>query len=450
LPNIPAVDPNVTEVSLTIFGSLEFRVKNDGGPVSMVAPQGLQFQTSPVPEPGTFAMLGILGLCLGGYAWRKRRRVCLDRTMLLFSTVVWFLLLCSASNADIVTSVAGNGYAYGSTGYSYAPDRVVSTGDCELPRASMDVSDSIDYGGVRYARSIAEAYGNTCPANPGLRLRTHATALGGGDAYTFTNANAWGVVQWGDTIRISGVSERPSHLAINLRVVGQLGYTAYSGRQQVDFSVGVANVSGWELDGTSADAWRWANNVSFFPRPGDHIDPLITDTSTFALRRGGYWGAHDQDLLVSLPTTDDFSFTEPFPVDPTGFAGNEEVGSQYHWTQKFLIPYSEDIDAYNLNIFAFSGVAASWDATGGVDSWNTITLESVTFVDGTAVPGAITFDSGFSLPNVPEPGTLSLVGILGVCLGGYAWRKRRQCGKGPSALHDSEITATPYTTGYHI
>jgi hypothetical protein len=72
LPNIPAVDPNVTEVSLTIFGSLEFRVKNDGGPVSVVAPQGLQFQTSPVPEPGTFAMLGILGVCLGGYVWRKR------------------------------------------------------------------------------------------------------------------------------------------------------------------------------------------------------------------------------------------------------------------------------------------------------------------------------------------------------------------------------------------
>jgi hypothetical protein len=30
---------------------------------------------SVVPEPGTFSLLGVLGMCLGGYVWRKRRRV---------------------------------------------------------------------------------------------------------------------------------------------------------------------------------------------------------------------------------------------------------------------------------------------------------------------------------------------------------------------------------------
>ena len=44
-----------------------------GGPYAFAT--SLAADGVPLPEPGTLSLLGILGVCLGGYAWRRRRRV---------------------------------------------------------------------------------------------------------------------------------------------------------------------------------------------------------------------------------------------------------------------------------------------------------------------------------------------------------------------------------------
>jgi probable HAF family extracellular repeat protein len=53
------------------------RAVNDAGQIvgsGYIGGQPHAFLLTPVPEPGTFALLGIVGVCLGGYVWRKRKR----------------------------------------------------------------------------------------------------------------------------------------------------------------------------------------------------------------------------------------------------------------------------------------------------------------------------------------------------------------------------------------
>jgi hypothetical protein len=53
-----------------VRGSIEFRSKNDGGPTNIIAPEGINFGSDPVPEP-TAATLALAALCLA----MSRRRI---------------------------------------------------------------------------------------------------------------------------------------------------------------------------------------------------------------------------------------------------------------------------------------------------------------------------------------------------------------------------------------
>ncbi|MCC6127524.1 MAG: SUMF1/EgtB/PvdO family nonheme iron enzyme [Pirellulales bacterium] len=85
----------------------------------------------------------------------------------------------------------------------------------------------------------------------------------------------------------------------------------------------------------------------------------------------------------------------------------------------------------------------TFDQGGNVSEWNDTIISSSarvmrggqfsffsSFLDSSTrqspSPSGMGSSAGFRVASVPEPGTLSLLGILGVCLGGYAWRKRRR------------------------
>ena len=58
-------------------------------------------------------------------------------------------------------------------------------------------------------------------------------------------------------------------------------------------------------------------------------------------------------------------------------------------------------------------------------SWSPYAVSDLTY-DGQYASFTVNGFSGYAVTTVPEPGTVSLLSILGVCLGGCVWRKRRR------------------------
>ncbi|MEZ6153254.1 MAG: hypothetical protein R3C09_24395 [Pirellulaceae bacterium] len=307
---------------------------------------------------------------------------------------------CPAS-AGVVVSVAGSGNSFDNNeyiGYDSGPirqDRSATTSDGQSAKGTV---------------SSAYAHGNLIlddVLHPGLRLRTSAKASGGDVA----GANAWAVAQWGDTIRLSPESAHAEHLAVVFSVHGEYGYTRL-GRHQLEMTVGVANISNTDLEGSDPQAFRWAYGISFFPRAIDSIDPLISGTSMLSLRRGAYWSDGDLDAILALPEdASNLIVTEPSLAQPGSSVFEEIITGAFGWQQTFYVPYVEEIGGYNLNIFAFAGSSAVWEGSTGIDALNTITLDAVTYADGSEIVGPIEFDSGFRLSAVPEPSSPMILAI---------------------------------------
>lgn len=106
------------------------------------------------------------------------------------------------------------------------------------------------------------------------------------------------------------------------------------------------------------------------------------------------YGTPDAIAEVKLEDTGTATLIESWHVDSGSALGFDVSG---------LLPPG----SYQLHVWAYSDSPGPYSNTAGYD----VTL------------------------TVPEPGTLSLLGILGVCLGGYAWRKRR---RGPSRGEEQE------------
>ena len=72
-----------------------------------------------------------------------------------------------------------------------------------------------------------------------------------------------------------------------------------------------------------------------------------------------------------------------------------------------------------------AGTSAHRDGSAGIDAWNTVTLDAVTFVDGTDILGPVVFDSGFSITSVPEPSSLLMLCAGSLIYAVFRWRKGR-------------------------
>jgi hypothetical protein len=113
------------------------------------------------------------------------------------------------------------------------------------------------------------------------------------------------------------------------------------------------------------------------------------------------------------------------------------------WDLRVAVNYSGYGNGPSFGVFLDTQTFASALYLGGTPSTSFVPL-STTFVATSATHrlffageldsrtnGANNTDVSYYLDNVsfapvPEPGTLSLLGIVGVCIGGYGWRKRRQ------------------------
>lgn len=84
----------------------------------------------------------------------------------------------------------------------------------------------------------------------------------------------------------------------------------------------------------------------------------------------------------------------------------------------FPVNYNADLGGYLFSLGLGSRVDTNVnyvDSMGGAYFDSTIRIVDVTLPDGSPVPGGVTFDSGFTIPAVPEPSTAALF-LLGAGL----------------------------------
>jgi hypothetical protein len=205
-------------------------------------------------------------------------------------TVIRIVVLtyCSIAGFDawagIVLSVAGTGNADDNNqliNYSQSITPLSQNGDLHSGQ------DAFDQNGRLSASSGARAQGNLLLGvlDPGLRLRTNA----GSYASNIARANSWAVAQWADTIRITQNIHVADHLAVYFSIRGEYGYSREEPAvHDIGMTLGLANISYSALGESDPQAFVWANNLAFFPRPGDSTDPLISGTASLNLRRSSF------------------------------------------------------------------------------------------------------------------------------------------------------------------
>jgi hypothetical protein len=106
--------------------------------------------------------------------------------------------------------------------------------------------------------------------------------------------------------------------------------------------------------------------------------------------------------------------------DRTNEARNLRHGAgTVSWDVLFDLRYDNTLGGYGMNLYASAYTGAhNYSFRGGhgvADFGGTIRLTGVTLTDGHAVPGGVTFDSGFTLgptvAPVPEPTSLAIFGL---------------------------------------
>jgi hypothetical protein len=223
---------------------------------------------------------------------------------------------------------------------------------------------------------------------------------------------------WQDVIRVTG-SSLPSTLRIQLQVEGQLdireGDEFYSGSQA---RVGVALLRNIDnpFSGTAIpEANRYGNAL-----------PLSEVWAGGNNPGGGFFVSGDNTNA------------------PTYEARNLQSGAgAVSWDVLFDLRYDNTLGGYGMNLYASAKTStgnyfARPGRLGGVaDFEGTIRLTGVTLTDGHAVPGGVTFDSGFTLgPSVgpvPEPTSLAIFGLGSVLMVAARRRRSSRGGAGPGA-----------------
>ena len=424
---------------------------------------------SAVPEPTTFALLG---LCFVGLAARTLKRKNEGATTMATSTAKSVLhkhLLLATVAAFCIAQTASA---------TVTNDRIYRLGDSDGVSANTDVAFTSDDGPAftEFTATNAGMFGTgTAPTYVSTSSRPMATGteLGvrfnaGGNYVLQTDRlglpeSSIGAVANGGPSDFTGIANRGFQFWVNPTVVG--GSTQDIVMDTTQHGVRLSSAGNWVMvyangteydSGVSATANQWYHVMMVRPNGAANGAQMYVNGVAVAAAPGGYNGADDFRLVLG-GSSFDFDPTDPVTNSFTGIIDDVEM---------FVMGVSTDLstdygtfDYTTDNPFAadaLSGVAAAdvnMDSSVNLDDVNVFVTNwlSENLVNGVRVgdlasraQGDLNLDGIVNLADwsilnaadpsagaavlagisgVPEPGSLALFTILGVAL--LAMRKRR-------------------------
>ncbi len=198
-----------------------------------------------------------------------------------------------------------------------------------------------------------------------------------GDFFTGVTASA----QWIDTIRVSGSGPWPDHLRVQINVHSVLSLPPTGGGGGGKAAVGVFQQDSSGLIGDVGCCIQ------------SEFSPMGVGSAT------GYFGRIFDD--------------EGIRQGGEGVYGFSEFGDLSVWHTFLDLPRignDSEPEGYLLNLHAYASAIAFRSPSVTADAFNSITIGAVTMPNGSAVPGGVSFASGYQI-GVPEPYAFTLAAV---------------------------------------
>lgn len=248
--------------------------------------------------------------------------------------------------------------------------------------------------GTGNALQVVSSSATTSPFGPAL-MRLEANAFDNG-AGSFISASASATGQWRDIVFYGG-DQAPSSLRLVFRAEGTFeaslvsDFYKYYSRNKLSIAA-------------SSDIDRFPVNNGLLKQA--RVSYAIGKLDGEYTWRGG-WTSEGFESLSYNP--EDGRFSGIFIYDA---------------------PYDGELGGYKWYV-TMTASSSTYGGSGSALLGNTIALQAVTLIDGTAIdPAELSFDSGLKLSTVPEPSSIVMLGAGALGLLGCRGCRRRRGGNG--------------------